>query len=526
MPEILKDKNAYLFAFSDAKQWAPRIPQSQVIDQHHLAAPFNDTTLLAANIWKRGILEGLEPIRFKYDFPKIAGKHSPMAHQRDAAAFFTSHYRCFNLSDMATGKTATAIWTMDYLLKTNQIKNVLIVTTLSTMSATWEEELFNIVPRYPVILLQGSAKARVAPLLAPLPIYIINHDGIKIDLVRKHLKIKEFDLIVVDEGDRFSERNSQRYKAICDIFCPTSRLWWMTGTPCPQSPLQAFAQAKLINPRFPYKLFTHWKNDVMNRVTENRYVSAPGAQDKVYEALQPAFRVAKKDVLDLPPVTYSYRECELTAQQTYAIKKIKEENLFSLGSAKVTAVNAGVELMKVRQILCGAVKGITEEKELILAELDAQPRLNLLCEILSEAKSKCIVFVPFTATLDAVAEHVKNSCGLSVGIINGAVVGVKRNEILRAFSSTPEPEVLIANPEAAAHGLNLTAADTIIWYAPVYSAGTYLQANERINRPGQKLSMRIVHMYGHSIERRLYREIANKVDAHDKLLELYREFVG
>jgi SNF2 family DNA or RNA helicase len=60
--------------------------------------------------------------------------------------------------------------------------------------------------------------------------------------------------------------------------------------------------------------------------------------------------------------------------------------------------------------------------------------------------------------------------------------------------------VLIIQPQAASHGLTLTAANTIIWYAPVTSVETYLQANARINRPGQHNPMTIVHIKGSEIE--------------------------
>jgi ERCC4-related helicase len=93
------------------------------------------------------------------------------------------------------------------------------------------------------------------------------------------------------------------------------------------------------------------------------------------------------------------------------------------------------------------------------------------------------------------------------------------------FQKGPEPKVLLIQPQAASHGLTLTAADTIIWYAPVTSVETYLQANARINRPGQKNAMTIVHIKGSPVEARLYSMLQNNITNHEKVIELYRDMM-
>jgi hypothetical protein len=55
------------------------------------------------------------------------------------------------------------------------------------------------------------------------------------------------------------------------------------------------------------------------------------------------------------------------------------------------------------------------------------------------------------------------------------------------------------------------------------SVETYLQANARINRPGQKNAMTIVHIKGSEVEERLYRMLNNNIDNHTKIIDLYRQ---
>ena len=83
--------------------------------------------------------------------------------------------------------------------------------------------------------------------------------------------------------------------------------------------------------------------------------------------------------------------------------------------------------------------------------------------------------------------------------------------------------MLIIQPQAASHGLTLTAANTVVWYSPVTSVETYLQANARINRPGQHNPMNVIHVRGSAVEDRLYTMLQNNITNHNKIIDLYRQ---
>jgi hypothetical protein len=102
----------------------------------------------------------------------------------------------------------------------------------------------------------------------------------------------------------------------------------------------------------------------------------------------------------------------------------------------------------------------------------------------------------------------------------------KRSDLVKQFQADPTPRVLLIQPQAASHGLTLTAADTVVWYAPVTSVETYLQANARINRPGQKHPMTVVHIRGSEVETKLYSMLRNNIDNHSKIIDLYRQEIS
>jgi len=95
----------------------------------------------------------------------------------------------------------------------------------------------------------------------------------------------------------------------------------------------------------------------------------------------------------------------------------------------------------------------------------------------------------------------------SVEVINGEVPAKQRNEIFSSFMDAEHPRVLVADPGTMSHGLTLTAASAIIWYAPTDRTETYLQANKRIDRPGQTKTTTIVQLAATPVEREIYRRL-------------------
>ena len=115
--------------------------------------------------------------------------------------------------------------------------------------------------------------------------------------------------------------------------------------------------------------------------------------------------------------------------------------------------------------------------------------------------------------------------GFSVGVIAGHVSAGARAELFRQFQSEPDPRILLIQPQAAAHGVTLTAADTIVWWGPVFSLETYLQANARAHRVGLRHPVTVVRLQGSPAERHVYRALDNRHGENEKLVELYKQLL-
>jgi hypothetical protein len=292
----------------------------------------------------------------------------------------------------------------------------------------------------------------------------------------------------------------------------------LTGTPAAQSPVDAYGLAKLVNPSGAPKFYGHYRDQVMYKVSQYRWIPKPHAKDIVHSILQPAIRFEKKQCLDLPEVTYVERDAPLTPQQMKYYRLLKKKMVMEAAGESVSAVNAATNLNKLLQISGGAV--YSDNGEVI--EFDVSNRLNVVLEAIEESSHKVLVFVPFTHTIELLKKTLDDN-RISSAIINGQVPVNKRSDIVKQFQETDSPHVLIIQPQAASHGLTLTAANTIIWYAPVPSVETYLQANARIDRPGQKNPMTIINIRGSEVENRLYAMLQTNIENHGKIIDLYRQ---
>jgi SNF2 family DNA or RNA helicase len=229
-----------------------------------------------------------------------------------------------------------------------------------------------------------GAKAKRAKIIEGDAEYvIINYDGVEI--VEDAVANGGFDLIIVDEATHYKNPQTKRWKTLAKLVGPSTWLWMMTGTPAAQSPLDAYGLAKLINPNSVPKFFGSFRDQVMRKVTNFKWVAQETATETVYNALQPAIRFTKEECLDLPPMIYVKREVELTRQQKKYYKELKDRMVMQASGEQITAVNAAVSMNKLLQISAGAV--YTDDGGAL--EFDIRHRYKVLREVIDESLILC-----------------------------------------------------------------------------------------------------------------------------------------
>ena len=455
------------------------------------------------------------PILGTYDWP---GQYKPFDHQKDTSAFLTLNQRAFCFNEQGTGKTGSVIWAADYLLKQRRIKRVLVICPLSIMDSAWRADLFKFAMHRSVDIAYGAKDKRRAIIKGNAEFIIINFDGV--ELVSDEIANGGFDLIVVDEANAYKNVQTKRWKVLNSLLKPDTWLWMLTGTPAAQSPLDAYGLAKLVNPQAIPRFFSAFRDQVMVKLTNFRWVPKENATQSVFQALQPALRYTKDECLDLPEMTYVNRQVELTKQQQKYYTLLKKQMIMQAAGEEVTSVNAAVNMSKLLQISCGAVYSDTGET----LEFDISNRYKVLKEVIEEASQKVLIFVPFKHVISILTAKLIAD-GITTEVINGDVPVARRTDIFKRFQETEDPRVMVIQPQAAAHGVTLTAANTVVWWGPTPSLETYAQANARVHRSGQRHPSTVVQLAGSPAERHVYKLLDNKIDVHSKIVDLYKEIL-
>lgn len=456
------------------------------------------------------------PIMGAYDWP---GMFTPFSHQRDTAAFLTLNNRAFCFNEPGTGKTSAALWAADFLMKRKLARRCLIVCPLSIMRSAWLADIVKtVIHRTVAVAYHNDAQRRKEIILSNYEFVIVNYDALHIvaDVVNRDGR---FDIVIADEATAVKNVTTRRWKALSKVVPANGYLWLMTGTPAAQSPLDAYGLARLVNPGGVPAYSTAWRDMVMRQITKFKWVPKATAVDRVFEALQPAIRFTKAECLDLPPVLTETREVPLTAQQHKYYRILKERLLVEAAGATISVINAAAGVNKLLQVSAGAAYSDNHE----VVQFDCTPRLHVLLEVLNETDRKVIVFAHFRHSIDTIHEFLEKQ-RITSDQVHGDVPPNRRTEIFNKFQTTPDPRVLILQPQAAAHGVTLTAADTVVFWSPIPSVENYVQSIARADRIGQTSnSVTVVHLEGSPIEKKMYKVLAERIEDHTSLIDLYKE---
>lgn len=396
---------------------------------------------------------------------------------------------------------------------------MLVVAPLSTLNFVWLREAMETVPHLKVAILHGDADRRRKRLKEEADIYVINHDGVNV-LKKELMARQDIDCICIDEMAVYRNNRAIRSKNLQEIVRGRRWVWGMTGSPTPSAPTDAYGLVRLLTPERAPKSFMQFRYETMIQINQFRWVPRNDAGQVVVKLLQPSVRYSLDDVVELPELIERPMDIEQGPRQRAAYKELKDHAVALLREGSVTAVNGGVVFTKLLQVSCGYVY----LNDGTYAVLDNEMRLQTLLEIIEGAQRKVICFAPYIHATKQVSEFLHRE---KVGhkVVTGATPHGERDTIFNAFQRTDEFNVLVAHPACMAHGLTLTSADTIVWFAPIASLETFEQANARITRVGQCFKQQVFLLKGTPAEKAVYDRLRDRRTVQDGILELLAEVI-
>lgn len=431
-------------------------------------------------------------------------------HQIETIKFYLQYKRCFIFDDMGTGKTMTMLAVTDFLKKNSKISKVLVICPLSVLMSVWTYHVLRYFPHRKFAILHGTKTKRINELSSDATYYVINTDGIKI--IEQEIIKKKFDVLIVDESTYFSTHNTKRTKCLWRISKLIPSVVCMTGDPIPDDTLQSFAQSRIVNSTTCPRYFTKYRDLIKIKLDMYNYIDRPFAVEIANKILTPSIRHTLEECIDVPPITFESRDIQLTDDQLKHYKTMETEYVALVDQGFITASNAAVKALKLMQISAGII--IDEASQSII--INHKYRLEVLDNIYKQLpRKKLIVFASFTASVNSLVDHFKGKAKK----IDGSVNLRKRSGIIEEFQHG-DLEVLICQPAAISHGVDLFASNIIIWWGPCYSNKHYAQCNRRIRRSGQTRPQIIIKFQSTKIERKIYAALESKQKVSSALLDL------
>jgi SNF2 family DNA or RNA helicase len=331
--------------------------------------------------------------------------------------------------------------------------------------------------------------------------------------------------MTIDELAVYRNGGTDRPKALAKRAAKMRWVWGMTGEPIPNSPTDVWSQAKIVTPGTVTKFFGAFRNELMVRSNHSQFqwFPRPDAVERAFNALQPAVRYTLEDVTELPEFIERVVDIEIGPEQKKIYKSLVDTCRAMSLTQEITAANAGVAMNKLLQVSLGWVYArdpVTKEQSIVA--LDNTHRLQTLIDSINASNRKVLVFVPFKHALEGIStaltkEKIEHAC------VSGDTAVAERGRIFGLFQNTDKFKVIAAHPQCLAHGLTLTAADTVIWFGPITSLETYNQANARIRRVGQKHKQLYLKFQGTPVEKKIYAMLDGKQNVQARLLELFEE---
>jgi SNF2 family DNA or RNA helicase len=518
------DSNTMVYDTPNTQHILPYFRGAKALHNGYLAVPADLYNCQVAQHLK---LPTIPVVDQTYDWP-IKSPWRPREHQKVMTEFMVQNPRCFNLSDMGTMKTLAALWAADYIMGKYPGTRCIVVAPLSILQRVWGDAITrNFLGRRTYTIVHGEAKRRRELLARQTDFYIINHDGVGVGAEIKKHKLTlgglshdiasrtDIQIVIIDEASAYRDGTTRRHRVARAVLADKPYFWPLTGTPTSNGPLDAHGLARLVN-NARGESFNAYKNRVMFRVSNFTWVPRQGAHAEAYKLLQPSIRYEMRECTDVPPCTEQMRDVELSAEQKKLYTELKRDLTLQLEKGVVNAVNEAALRLKLIQISCGALY----DSDHRVTRVDCSPRLAELRAVIEEAQRKVIIFTPLTSVVHLLYEELKE---YSRAMINGEVPVKVRDEIFNKFQTEADPQLLIADPATMSHGLDLFAASVVCWYGATDRTELYLQANRRIDRPGQTVPTTIVQLAATPVEREIFRRAASNTSMQGAILDMVRQ---
>lgn len=445
--------------------------------------------------------------------PEMLTGGEMMRHQKKGLSWLVS-LRKANLNglladEMGLGKTIQTTAFLAHIIEATARRCMfLIIVPLSTLP-NWQMELGKWVPAFKDLVHVhhgNAAKRRNTPRIVEARlkdeksvIILTTYEMVIKDQKQRPLRklVKSagpFDCLVVDEGHRLKNHQTRLNDEI-SFLCATQKLL-LTGTPLQNSIPELFSLMNTLLPTAFDSCEVFVKLFAAARACSITQQQDPEAVSYIHHVLRPFILRRTKAILQnkLPkkqqyviPVRASPFQEAMYERITATRKKVV---LTKDGSVKVEGVNNTLsELRKV----CNHPDMVSGTYGAVEDLFGKSAKFDLCYSMIYKLRCtghKILVFSTMTTFLE-LASAALSAYGLPYFLLAGNVDMHRRRLMIEQFNTDDAVGIFLISTRAGGVGLNLQAADTVIFYDCDWNPQVDLQAEDRCHRLGQDKEVKV-----------------------------------
>jgi SNF2 family DNA or RNA helicase len=407
--------------------------------------------------------------------------------------------------DMGTGKSLTTLAVIDKYRE--KINRVLIVCPCSVMNV-WAKEIekHTTFPSTELFFSRGSKKEKKKAIgdagrfsednINNLSILITSYETLKRDEYVSLFHDYRANLCVLDESHKIKNRCSD-ISGVLHKFAGTTYKLILTGTPVSNNPYDIFSQYLFLDPTI---FGTSYLNFFIKYPLNDRlFISKKNEQDFLSRMYSIGYSIKAKDVLDLPNLTHKEVKVFLEKEAAELYNEIFEEykNMcfeYAETNDARFANKILAYIMKLSQITGGFLSEPDVDNEgnkTRTIRPVSYRKLDKLIDLVRHTEGKIVVICKYIAELDAVYNSLMQ---MGINCVKFSGRTKNRSEVENQFRTDEEIKVFIGQISVTALGIDLTVANTMIFFSMDFSYNNFEQAQARIWRNGQTKECEITYL--------------------------------
>ncbi|XP_022089651.1 chromodomain-helicase-DNA-binding protein 1-like [Acanthaster planci] len=436
------------------------------------------------------------------------------------------NHGCILGDEMGLGKTCQTIGLLTYLFGSGKSQGPFLILSPLSVMGNWKDELERFSPKLKFFTYMGDKTTR-----EELQSDIRHSNNWQVLLTTYELCLNDaaflqkfsWEVLIVDEAHRLKNRSSLLHQTLKEFTIGHSVL--LTGTPVQNNLTELYSLLSFVAPG----IFRSSLKEKFLEEYEN--MTDDAVKNDLHSILLPFLlrRTKNEVVLDIPKKSEVILYHGLSALQKKLYKAVLTKDYEAFQEQDPASQRPKTRLMNVLMQLRKVVDhpylfdGVEPEPFQLGEHLvDSSGKLHLLDKLLTFLKQrnhKVLLFSQMTRMLDILQDYL-GFRGYSYERLDGSVRSEERFLAIRNFNEQDETFAFLLSTKAGGQGLNLVAADTVIFVDSDFNPQNDLQAAARAHRIGQTRPVKIIRLVGKdSVEEIIIKRADAKLKLTNQVIE-------